>query len=375
MYRFLLLLLIAAAGCSGHKADPDEVLKIFSRHSCAEADPAVLRKAVEAGKPALLRSIDPYAVIFPPGRRTVQDYPGALKASAGLVLWKTAAGLEAVEIYPGSPAAKAGLVPGDIIKDLDGKAGADLTGPETAGIMAGRRGTELKLDGEKKSGGPLALTLTREIAGFPLVWGFMVPGEKTGYLRLASFSAKTPESVKKEIEALTAAGARSVIIDLRHNYGGSLDALSETLGLFAAGPKTLFKAVSRHPGYSSDFAAQKAGPFAGLKLALLTDSGTVSRAEIFAASLKEEGRAFTVGGYTPGNVAVTKTFRLNKGGALRLTVAKLAPPSGADLSDKGVPPDVPVEDPLDGEYAFTADFPPALASADPVIQAALKKLK
>jgi carboxyl-terminal processing protease len=280
-----------------------------------------------------------------------------------------------VQVYPGSPAAKAGLTAGDLLKNMDGKAAQDLTAPQVAGALSGRRGTELRLDGEKKGGGPLSVTLTREIAGFPLVWGFMVPGEKTGYLRLASFSAKTPESVKKELEALTAAGARAVIIDLRHNYGGSLDALSETLGLFAAGPKTLFKAVSRHPGYSSDFAAKKAGPYAGLKLALLTDSGTVSRAEIFAASLKEEGRAFTAGGYTAGNIAVTKTFRLNKGGALRLTVAKLAPPSGADLSDKGLTPDVPVEDPLDGEYAFTADFPPALASADPVILAALKKLK
>ena len=375
MYRFLLLALIAAAGCSGNKADPEEVSKIFARHSCVEADPAVLRKAVESGKAALLRAIDPYAAVLPPGRRTEQDYPGALKASAGLVLWKTAAGLEAVEVYPGSPAAKAGIVPGDILKTLGGKAGQDLTAPEAAGLLSGRRGTEVQLDGEKKGGGPLSVTLKREIAGFPLVWGFLVPGEKTGYLRLASFSAKTPESVKKELEALTAAGARSVIIDLRHNYGGSLEALSETLALFAPGPKTLFKAVSRHPGYSSDFAAKKAGPFAGLKLALLTDSGTVSRAEIFAAALKEDGRAVTVGGYTAGNIAVTKTFRLSKGGALRLTVAKLVTPAGTDLSDKGLTPDLPVADPLDGEYAFTADFPPALASADPVILAALKKLK
>lgn len=375
MYRFLLLLLLAAAGCSGYKADPEEVLKVFSRHSCAEADPAVLRKAVEANKPALLRSIDPYAVILPPGRKTEHDYPGTLKASAGLVLWKTAAGLEAVEVYPGSPAAKAGLVPGDVLKNLGGKPGADMSAAEVAGLVAGRRGTDLQLDGEKRAGGPLSVNLAREIAGFPLVWGFMVPGEKTGYLRLASFSDKTPEAVKKELETLASAGARAVIIDLRHNYGGSLDALSETLGLFASGPKPLFKAVSRHPGYSNVFSAQKAGPFAGLKLALLTDSGTLSRAEIFAASLKEEGRAFTAGGYTRGDIAVTKAFKLSRGGGLRLTVAKLTPPSGADLSDKGLAPDVPVQDPLDGEYAFTADFPPALASSDPVIDTALKKLR
>lgn len=60
---------------------------------------------------------------------------------------------------------------------------------------------------------------------------------------------------------------------------------------------------------------------------------------------------------------------------MRLTVAKLVPPSGADLGDKGLAPDLQVEDPLDAEYAFAADFPPVLASADLVIAAALKKLK
>jgi carboxyl-terminal processing protease len=375
MYRFLLVLLVAAAGCSRNNADPEEVSKIFARHSYAEADPAAVSRAAASGKAALLRAIDPDAVIIPPGRRTEQDYPGVLKASSGLSLWKTAAGLETVAVFPGSPAAAAGIAPGDVLKKLDGRPWQDLTAPELDGILAGRRGIEFTAEGEKKGGAPLTLTVKREISGFPLVWGFMVPGEKTGYLRLASFSAKTPEAVKKELETLAAAGARAVIIDLRHNYGGSLDALSETLALFAAGPKPLFKAVSRHPGYSSDFAAQRAGPFAGLKLALLTDNGTLSRAEVFAASLKEAGRAFTAGGFTAGNVAVTKTFRLNKGGKLRLTVAKLVTPAGTDLSDKGLAPDVPVEDPLDVEYAFAADFPPALASADPVIQAALKKLK
>lgn len=376
MRRFLFgMVFLFIAGCSRHKADPQEIADIFARHSCAEADPAVVMKAAGSGKAGLLRTIDPYAAILAGNRRPENDYPISQNAVSGLTLWKTAAGLEVVAVSSGSSAAAAGLAEGDTIKKLDGKDASGLVPEAVVKKISGRRGSAFAFEGEKKAGGQISGSVTLALGAMPAAWGFMVPGEKTAYLRLASFSEKTPEMARKTLDALVASGARAAVIDLRHSYGGSMESLSGTLALFAAGPKPLFKAVSRHPGYSREFAAKKAGPFAGLKLALLTDSATVSRAEIFAASLKEAGRAFTAGGTTAGNVAITKTFRLKKGGSLRLTVAKLATPAGADLSDKGVAPDVPVEDPLDGEYALTADFPPALASADPVIQAALKKLK
>lgn len=375
MYLFLLALLLIPAGCSRHSADPEEIAAIFARHSYAVNDPSAVKRAFSSGKASLLRALDPNAAVIGPEDKPDRDYPGLIKAGAGFYLWLRPGGLAVVKVFPGSPAEAAGFREGDLITKLDSKPIADIPAPEVLSALYGAKGGEFSFEGRKKDGSPLAGALKRDFGSLPLAWSFLVPGEKTGYLRLVSFSEKTPGMVKKELESLEAAGARAVIIDLRNNYGGTLEALAETLSLFVPAPGPLFKAASRHPGYSKEFSAAKAGRFAGLKLALLTGSGTVSRAELFAASLAEAGRAVTAGGATAGEISVTKTFRLKKGGALRLTVARLVTPGGKDLEGKGLPPDIPVEDPLDGEYAFAADFPAPVASADPVIAAALKKLK
>jgi carboxyl-terminal processing protease len=376
MFRLLLILPLLLAACSRNKADPEEIASIFARHSYAAADPASVKRAVASGKPALLRAVDPYAVILPPGTRLISDYPDYLiKASAGVMLWRAAAGLEIVNVFPGSPAAAAGLEAGDTLSGLDGKDCAAMR-PENVNLaLYGESGGTVAFKAVKKNGAALSGQLKRAQSSFPTVWGVMLPGERAGYLRISYFAASSAEAVKKKLEAFTAAEVRGVVIDLRHNDGGSLDALADTLALFAPGGKPVFKAVSLRPGYVKEFAAPKAGPFRGMKLAILTDSGTASRAEIFAAVLREWGGAFTAGGATAGNVSVTKNFKLKNGGALRLAVARLVTPAGTDLDGKGLAPDLAVDDPLEGDLAFAADYPPPLASADPVLQAALKKLK
>lgn len=371
MYRLLIAALIFAAGCSSDRTDPEELAKIFLRHSYAEAAPAAVADAFRAGG-GELALLDPHAAIIDPGRRVMHDYPVKANAGAGLVLWRTGEGFLAVKVFPGSPAAAAGLCDGDLVVRIDGHTAADAAPAAVIEALSGERGGVFSYEAETRGGRALSGAMSRNFGAVPLVWGFMVPGTKYGYLRLISFSAGVPARLKTELDALVKAGAKGVVIDLRHNYGGTLEVLEETLGLFVARPGPVFRAVSRHPGYSKEFTAKGPGPFAGLKLVLLTDSGTVSRAEIFAASLKEAGRAVTYGGKTPGDVSVTKTFRLSRGGSLRLTVARLVTPGGADLEGKGLAPDFPVKDPLDAEYSFSADFPPALAGADPVLAAALK---
>jgi carboxyl-terminal processing protease len=371
MYRLLIAALLLAAGCSRGGADPEELARVFQMHSFAAADEAAALAAFRAGGEELAL-LDAHAAVIAPGRRVTRDYPVKTTAGTGLVLWRTPDGFLVLKVFPGSPAAAAGLREGDLVVKIAGRTATDAKPAEVMEALSGEKGGEFEYEAETASGRALAGTLKRDFGAIPLAWGFMVPGGSWGYLRLISFSGSAPAQVKRELAALVKAGARGVVIDLRHNYGGSLEALQETLGLFVSAPGPVFRAVSRHKGYTQEFSAKAPGPFAGLKLVLLTDSGTVSRAEVFAASLKEAGRAVTAGGRTPGDVSVTKTFRLSRGGALRLTVARLVTPGGLDLEGKGITPDIPVKDPLDGEYAFAADFPPALAGADPVLAAAVR---
>jgi carboxyl-terminal processing protease len=199
----------------------------------------------------------------------------------------------------------------------------------------------------------------------------MIPGTKAGYMRAASFMTKASGRFKSSMNDLLDSGAKRIIIDLRGNKGGSLGELANVLGYFAPAAGTLYSSASRHAGYRKVFTTDGPGSFAGVKVVLLTDPDTVSRAEIFAATLREWGNAVIVGGTTAGNVAATRGFRLKSGAALRITVAKLQPPSGADLDGRGVEPDVKVAEATGGAAGGFTEYPPGLASFDPVIRKAL----
>ncbi|MCX5790848.1 MAG: S41 family peptidase, partial [Elusimicrobia bacterium] len=269
------------------------------------------------------------------------------------------------------PAETAGIKAGDRVTLVDGKDAAELPDAVLGAALYGATGGIVRLKGQRRDGGALNGNLKREFGGMPTVWGFNIPGTRLGYLRIVAFSGKASGRIRSEVNDLLDSGAAELVIDLRHNYGGSLGELSNALALFAAGRGTVFKVVSRHPGYSKVFSAEEAGPFAGVKTLLLNDSGTVSRAEIFAATLREWRVASIFGEATAGNVALTRGFRLKDGGALRVTVAHILTPSGADLDEKGVAPDVPLNAQPPGGQAPIGEFPPAVASADPLLRRAL----
>ena len=296
---------------------------------------------------------------------------GGGKAGVGLVLWKAGGAFRVVKVFPGSPAQNAGIKAGDLVSSIDGKKISELPDAVVGAAVYGAPGGVFRFTGEKASGGPLNAGLKRELGGTPTVWGFNIPGTRRGYLRVISFSGRTSDRIRSEMNDLLDSGASEVIIDLRHNFGGSLEELAASLELFAPAKGPVFKVVSRHPGYSKVFSAKGPGPFAGVKTLLLTDSGTFSRAEIFAAALKEWRSASVLGGVTAGNVSITRSFRLKDGGALRLSVARMLPPSGADLDGKGLAPDVALDAQPPGSQPAIGEFPPPVASADPLLRHAL----
>ena len=165
-------------------------------------------------------------------------------------------------------------------------------------------------------------------------------------------------------------GADRVIIDLRGNRGGSLAELSTALSYFSPGGGKLFTSMSRHKGYSMGFYSRLRGSYAGIPVVAVTDQETVSRAEIFISALREWNGCSVLGERTGGNVSATRGFTLKNGGIVRITVAKLFPPSGTDIDNVGVSPDIAVktEAPAPGTVR---EFPPALASSDELINKAL----
>jgi len=135
------------------------------------------------------------------------------------------------------------------------------------------------------------------------------------------------------------------VIDVRDNQGGVPGEAAALLKVFAAKPGPVLEVRSRHAGYASLFAAGARGRFAGLRTAVLVNAGTARAAEAFAAALRETAGAVVIGEKTAGSVSLQRAFSLGDGRGLELTVARMFPPSGANLEGSGVAPDAAAGEP------------------------------
>jgi carboxyl-terminal processing protease len=251
--------------------------------------------------------------------------------------------LRVIAARDGSPAAKAGLMPGDYIRAIDGQSTRDTSVYEGQRLLRGKSGTKVHLTVLRGSAAePHEVDLVREVLpAVPVKSRIAAPG--TGYIRIAEFGKNTTDQIKSEVSSVTKAGAKNLIIDLRGTATGDLD-----LGLAAARlfVKSGTLAYRQDRGREREPIATAAGDGAiTLPVALLTDNGTSSAAEVFAAALSGNRRATLVGERTQGRAARQKLVRLPDGSALMLTHLLYLGPGGSAIHEKGLIPEIAVEQP------------------------------
>jgi carboxyl-terminal processing protease len=259
--------------------------------------------------------------------------------------------LRVIAARDGSPAAKAGLMPGDYIRAIDGQSTRDTTVYEGQRLLRGKAGTKVHLTVLRGNAvEPHELDLVREeLPAIAVKSRIAAPG--VGYVRIAEFGKSTTEQLKSEVASLQKAGAKSVIIDLRGTAFGDIDSGIAASRLFVK---------SGVLGYRQDRGKEKEAINAAagdgsiaLNTVLLTDNGTSSGAEFFAAALSGNKRAQLIGEHTLGRAAHQKMVRLPDGSALMLTHMIYLGPGGAAIHEKGLTPDVAVEQP-DTDFGMTA---------------------
>ncbi len=166
---------------------------------------------------------------------------------------------------------------------------------------------------------------------------------KTGYARIPEFSPGISASLREKLDIFRKNGINGIIIDLRHNKGGKIEEVVESLKLFIGGGAELFHTASRQKGYSAVYKSGGSAFFNAGAVLIFTDGETASGAEIFAASLRENIKARLLGEKTAGRAYVQKVFRLSKKRGLSLTVCELLPPSGKKIEGTGLDPDGLIE--------------------------------
>jgi len=273
--------------------------------------------------------------------------------------------LRVVAARDGSPAAKAGLMPGDYIRAIDGQSTRDVTVYEGQRLLRGRPGTKVHLTVLRGNAAePHEIDLPREeLSAISVKSKITAPG--VGYLRIAEFTRNTPDQIKNEISSLTKSGAKSVVIDLRGTAFGDIDNGLAAARLFVKNGVLTYR---QDRGKEKEAVSAVAGDGAiTVDTVLLTDNGTSNGAEIFAAALAGNKRARLIGERTLGRAARQKLVRLPDGSGLMLTHLIYMTPASVAIHEKGLVPDIAVEQP-------DIDFGQPAPATDATLQKAIESL-
>ncbi len=303
------------------------------------------RAAYGAIRGALAELGDPYTVFVEPAAR--QEERESLRGNFGGIganIYRDDAGQAVLDPIPGNPAEAAGILPGDVLLAVDGQAiGAEMTVTEIADLIRGEKGTEVTLTVRHPgSAEAVQVTVVRGDILIPSVsYRILEEHPDIGYIQLTRFSGESSNEIHAAIVELQAGGAQQLILDLRHNGGGLLDAAVDVADHFLlGGPVMIQESRDRdEQTYEAD-AEAVAGT---MPLAVLVDGGTASSAEILAGALQDHERAALVGSQTFGKGSVQLVYDLSDGSSVHVTSSRWYTPDYHQIDEQGLTPDVPVE--------------------------------
>jgi carboxyl-terminal processing protease len=281
-----------------------------------------------------------------------------------------------VSPFEGSPAAAAGIRSGDVIATIDGVPVNTTTLADTIGRMRGKEGTSVKI-GILRAGSaePLQFDLKRSRVELHSVRAELLePG--MGYARISQFSETTGDDLDaalKNLRKRNGAALKGLVLDLRNNPGGVLEAAVSVSDTFLdAG--VIVTAKGRTPESKFEMDATPGDALNGAPIVVLINGGSASAAEIVAGALKDNHRAKLMGRTTFGKGSVQTVIPLSGDRAIKLTTSLYYTPSGVSINHRGIAPDIELErDPKPPSVPVPADAP--LLERDPEVKRALQELK
>jgi len=276
---------------------------------------------------------------------TYQQVNAPLMGSyTGIGAWVDTSGESLVIIapMPGSPAEAAGILSGDTVIAIDGK---DMTGVDPNVVLQsilGPADTKVTLTITREGvDEPLEITITRATIEIPVIEYEMLDN-KIGYIYLSQFSVNAGEEVRKALNDLMAQNPQGLILDLRDNTGGFLDAAFDVTSAFIeVGPIMIEETGD---GAKQTYSAYGNAIAPDIPLVVLVNGGSASASEITAGAIQDRGRGMLVGTTTYGKGSVQNWIELEgDNGAIRVTIARWLTPNGKQINDIGLTPDVVVD--------------------------------
>ncbi len=288
---------------------------------------------------------DPYTVFFPPVESKIfqDDISGAGFEGVGMEIGIKNKQLQVVSPLKDSPAFKAGVKAGDYILSINGTSTSGMSTDAAVKLIRGPKGTKVIINfltpGATK---PIDKTIVRDLINIPVLDSSERPGG-IFVIRLYSFTSKSADLFRNALRQFVSSGDHKLILDLRGNPGGYLDAAWDMASWFLPAGKVVVTEdfgnnrepiIYRSKGYNifND----------NLQMLILVDNGSASASEILAGALAEQGIAKLVGMKTFGKGSVQELVSVTPDTSLKVTVARWLTPKGHNLSHDGLEPDYPV---------------------------------
>ena len=325
----------------------EDVVSLVLNNYVEEVD---VKKAMKGAMNGLADNLDADSAFLPSNVASAYETNApAAPADVGIELSRQYY-LRIIAVRDGSPAAKAGLRNGDFVRAIDKRSTKDISIFEGERLLHGQPGTKVSLLVIRgNAADPHEIELTRERVTVPELTSKMADA-MTGYIHIAEFSRRAPVQVKQAVDALAKTGATRYVIDLRGATRGDLDDGLAAARLFV---KAGTLAIRETKGNKEAVATQAGDGVIAAPVVLLVDQSTARAGEVFAAALDGNKRAEMIGEHTLGSAARQKLVKLPDGSAMLLSYVRYLAPNGNAIHEKGLQPEVPVDEP-DVEFGATA---------------------
>ena len=286
---------------------------------------------------------DPYTVYF--SKEEYEDFTQNLEGQfqgIGAEIGFRDEQLIVVSPIDGTPASKAGLLPGDSIITINDESTLGLTVEKAVTKIRGEKGTEVKL-GISREGqsGIQEFKIIRDIIDVPNIK--VEEKDGIGVISISQFQLETPSELEQSISKLAEKGIDKIILDLRNNPGGYLQAAVGVTELFVPKGSIAVIEKGRDKKIIEELKTKKTPKYENLKLVILLNQGSASASEIVAGALRDLKQIKLVGQQTFGKGVVQSTEEFKDGSVLKYTVAEWFTPSGKAINKEGIKPDFEVK--------------------------------
>lgn len=290
-------------------------------------------KFVYSSIDGMLRTLDPHTTFLEPKEYAdMQDRQKGSFYGLGILVTKRNDQVTVITPLEGTPAARLGIRAGDVISEVEGTSTDDLTLDEVVKRLKGPKGTTVHIKimrvGIKE---PIPLTIVRAAIPTNSISNVLMLRPGVGYIRIKDFTATTVRELDEAIDKLKADGMQRLVLDLRGNPGGLLDAAVGVGDHFLEKGQMIVYTKGRTPDSAQDYTAPGKHQKLDLPLVVLVNHGSASASEIVSGAIQDHDRGLVIGETSWGKGLVQSVYTLQYGAGLALTTSKYYTPSGRNI--------------------------------------------